>query len=535
MRLLEKFLKTEYDLPEKSEHLSIIDGIEIDIDFSKYQNKLREFFNSNKDNLTNIEIEILSNELSPYRNLMKLFTNYYSELLMQINGITLNYNEISAKSYDPFIDRLYNQKNKINNMHEIIVDTYQRLIQNNYEMHEKYDLKLFYTSEMIEKFIRNLDLDIPSKSLYSEKLPEEKKIKLEEIYELLSQASQKTKRYIREILELNIFSSTPSKFGLSNFDPELYMYYLTYTCGLKFKSTSEIEYLYKWAYQYLEFNMKQIKRIIKKTNPNIDTKDKLYRELVRIIISNQECNFRSESEIKGAYIESIDKYHKISIKNDFPITNKCELVIMNNPEIPVGFYSNNSFFLNVANWSKQKKYEVIALTTHETYPGHHLQIDISNNHSDNSYLARFYEEMFSTFTEGWALFAEKIHKDIDPYSEFGILDSDVLRIIRIIADIDIHYWGKSPSEVITKLNNILALDISLIEPEVNRYTIFPGQAVSYKIGESAFMGLYYKLRSDRNMKMDDPGMMKEYKKILLGGEIFLEELLNEHKIGLFYQ
>jgi Bacterial protein of unknown function (DUF885) len=542
MKLLESFLKTEYDLPTKSENLSVIDYIQIEQDFEKYQLNLKNFLNQYSDNLTDIERKIILNEISPFRNLLRLlsqnyFTNYYHELFLQVNGIITSYNKNMEKSYDSYIDRIYDNIDQIPMFHDLIVQVYQTIINKNYPLSDKYDLKLFYNKRHIEKFIKNLDFEPPLLSTYSKNLSPEKKNKLESICQLMYITSQKTKKYMINILNSNVFTSKPSKFGLSNYDTEFYIYYLSYMCGLNFKSTSDIEYLYKWAHQLLEYNSKQIKKLVKQLCPESDLTDKSYIDICNLITSKPENAFMSKDEIKQMYQNSINVYYDFVKQYNVPLTNKCNLIIMDNPDTSAGFYINNCFFLNIGNWHKQRKHEVAALTMHETYPGHHLQIDISNNHSSTGYLARFYQNMFCAFAEGWALFAEKIYPDNDLLSKFGVLDSDMLRIVRIIADIDLHYWGKSPDEVLNKLDNILAFDRSLIEPEVNRYEIFPAQAISYKIGESAFMGIYYKLKSESesDLKINDKKIIDKYLDILLEGEVFIEDLLNKHKIGLFYQ
>jgi uncharacterized protein (DUF885 family) len=121
-------------------------------------------------------------------------------------------------------------------------------------------------------------------------------------------------------------------------------------------------------------------------------------------------------------------------------------------------------------------------------------------------------------------------------SDFGELDSDLLRILRIIADIDIHYKGKSPTEVIEKMSSYLALDKLMIIQEVYRYLALPAQAIAYKIGESIFMGIYYKLKQEMgsNIRIDDSKMMNEYVKILMDGELTSEELLRKHSMRFFY-
>jgi uncharacterized protein (DUF885 family) len=209
-----------------------------------------------------------------------------------------------------------------------------------------------------------------------------------------------------------------------------------------------------------------------------------HKQLINLINNDPKYKFNSKEEFKNAYIKEINKQYMFVQDNKIPLTNKCEFITFNNPDSIAGFYFNNCFFLNTSNWRNQKKFEVRSITMHESYPGHHMQLDISTYNNPNNYLTVFYQDMFVTYIEGWALFAEKIHSENNLALEFGQNDSELLRILRIIVDIDIHYWKKSPEQVINYMSEYLALDKSLIIQEVYRYLVLPAQAISYKIGES---------------------------------------------------
>jgi hypothetical protein len=536
--LLEKYLKSFYDLPNESKLLNIVDIISIHLDFDKYQNNLSNFLNYIKSHnlvLDTNEKIILDYETSPYRYLLFLirqnyFNNYYLELELILNGINSPCTEEVYETNIRLLNHIFAKRDNILKMNDIIVNIYEKIINCDYPLSTKYDLRKFYNKDLLERFIKSLELSRPSK--YDKRLDKKHINKLNLIYDNLLLACGKTRKYLIGLLEKDIFNTHSDRYGLSNFDSEFYIFNLSYVCGLKLRSNSDIEYLYEWANSYLKYNLKKINQIIKKIDPTINQQLN-HKDKIQLITLNNKYKFKSKEEIINTYLKKIDECHNFIVDNKFPLTNKCSLVTFNNPATSAGFYLNNCFHLNLANWHNQRKFETRALTMHETYPGHHLQIDISLNHNPNNYLTTLYQEIFSSYVEGWALFAEKIHSDKDLVSDFGELDSDLLRILRIIADIDIHYWGKSPLEVIDKLNKYLALDRTLIIPEVYRYVVLPAQAISYKIGESIFMGIYYKQKGDSNLKINDPIMLNEYKKILLLGECTSEELLRRYSMKFF--
>lgn len=471
---------------------------------------------------------IIENETSPYRHLIHLirqnhFTNYYNNLQIILNGINSSSTPNVIIHNTKLINCLYNKINNISLIHEMISNIYEQIISGQYPMSDIYDLRKFYTAEMMEKFVTTLQIKIPLK--FNDNFCKETNNKLKKIYIKLISESDKTKQFINKLLLNNEFDVNPSVFGLSNFNENLYIFNLKYVCGLNFNSKHDIEHLYNWAKQCLKHNMNKTKKIFKKLYANTDLTTYTHKELISLINNDPKYKFNSEQEFINAYIQEIDKKHKIIVDNDIPLVNKCEIATFNNNNSSGGFYTNNCFFLNTSNWQNQKKFEVRPLTMHETYPGHHMQLDISSHHNPNNYLTIFYEDMFITYIEGWALFAEKIHSDNDLASEFGQNDSELLRILRIIADIDLHYWKKTPEQVIDYMSEYLALDRQMIVSEVYRYLVLPAQAISYKIGQSIFMQIYYKLKGNSNTKINDPVMIKEYIKILLEGEKSVKELL----------
>ncbi len=147
-----------------------------------------------------------------------------------------------------------------------------------------------------------------------------------------------------------------------------------------------------------------------------------------------------------------------------------------------GFY-----YLNTYNLSSRPLYQLEALSLHEAVPGHHLQLAIQAELDDLHPISR--ESNFTAFIEGWALYSERLGKDIgfykDPYQDFGRLSMEAWRASRLVVDTGLHWMGWSRQQAIDYMTANTALSPHNIVAEVDRYIGWPGQALAYKTGELA--------------------------------------------------
>lgn len=145
-----------------------------------------------------------------------------------------------------------------------------------------------------------------------------------------------------------------------------------------------------------------------------------------------------------------------------------------------GFY-----YVNTYNLKSRPLYEIEALSLHEAVPGHHLQIALQQELRDLPPFRRFMG--FTAFVEGWALYAERLGLEVgfyqDPYSDFGRLSFEMWRACRLVVDTGIHALGWSRQQAIDFMAENTALTLHNIEAEVDRYIVWPGQALAYKMGE----------------------------------------------------
>ena len=145
-----------------------------------------------------------------------------------------------------------------------------------------------------------------------------------------------------------------------------------------------------------------------------------------------------------------------------------------------GYYWVNTYKLDV-----RPLYNLEALSFHEAVPGHHLQNAIA---AELENVPDFRRDVYlSAFGEGWGLYSEWLGKEAgfytDPYSNFGRLTYEMWRACRLVVDTGIHAMGWERQQVIDYLASNTALALHECTTETDRYISWPGQALSYKIGE----------------------------------------------------
>jgi uncharacterized protein (DUF885 family) len=165
-----------------------------------------------------------------------------------------------------------------------------------------------------------------------------------------------------------------------------------------------------------------------------------------------------------------------------------------------------------------------AVAYHEGVPGHHLQISIAQALEG---LPKFrLHSFFSAYLEGWALYSEVLGKEIgfykDPVSDYGRLNSEMLRAVRLVVDTGIHDKNWSRQQVIDYMH---ANDINdaLAQTETDRYIAWPGQALAYKMGQLTLL----KLRDEAKKQLGEKFDLKAFHDQILNGGAMPLDLLKQ--------
>jgi len=162
------------------------------------------------------------------------------------------------------------------------------------------------------------------------------------------------------------------------------------------------------------------------------------------------------------------------------------------PSQPTAYYQSGSqqqnrpgyFYANTYDLKSRPKWEMEALTLHEAVPGHHLQSALKGELLQPDFL-KFLS--VTAFSEGWGLYAESLGEQLgmyqDIYSKYGQLTYELWRAIRLVVDTGIHFYGWDREKATKYFADNSPKPINDIQVEVDRYIAYPGQAVSYKIGQ----------------------------------------------------
>jgi uncharacterized protein (DUF885 family) len=166
--------------------------------------------------------------------------------------------------------------------------------------------------------------------------------------------------------------------------------------------------------------------------------------------------------------------------------------------------SAHTYWVNTYDLPSRPLYNLPALTLHESAPGHALQGELAEEQKGQPEFRT--KNYISAYGEGWALYCEKLGKEMGiyktPYEEFGRETYEMWRAARLVIDTGIHHKGWTRDQAIRYLADHTALSQHEVETEVDRYISWPGQALSYKLGEMKIVELRAKAEKALGAKFD---------------------------------
>jgi len=192
------------------------------------------------------------------------------------------------------------------------------------------------------------------------------------------------------------------------------------------------------------------------------------------------------------------------------------------PSSPAAYYMGGApatgrpgyFYANTHDVGSRPRWQMEALVLHEAVPGHHLQISLSQEQADVPDFRR--HSAATAFVEGWGLYAESLGEEIgcyeDPYSKFGQLTFEMWRAIRLVVDTGIHAKGWTRDQAMELFRQNTGMSELEIGVEVDRYIVWPGQALAYKIGQLK----HRELRTYAENRLGDRFNVRAFHDVLLG-------------------
>ncbi|MCG8506591.1 MAG: DUF885 domain-containing protein [Sphingomonadales bacterium] len=194
---------------------------------------------------------------------------------------------------------------------------------------------------------------------------------------------------------------------------------------------------------------------------------------------------------------------------------------------PGGYYEPPSldgsrpgtYWINLQDTATQPIYSLPSLTHHEGNPGHHFQIALTMAGGDIPFPRRV--TFFNSYNEGWALYSELVAAELgiyenDPWGDLGRLQSELFRAVRLVVDTGIHKKRWSREEAIDYMFAVTGMPMLDVVIEIERYAVWPGQALGYKLGQLKILELRERARAELEDRFD---IREFHDVVLLGGAL----------------
>ena len=234
------------------------------------------------------------------------------------------------------------------------------------------------------------------------------------------------------------------------------------------------------------------------------------------IPNNPKLHAQSTDQLIGLYSHYIDQMRP-KLQELFGHLPKAQLVVKPVPEYmqqdqTQAYYEAGTpdgkrpgtVYVNFYKYQDRLLTNVESISYHEGIPGHHLQISIAQELTGLPEFRHY--TYYTAYTEGWALYSERLGKDVgfyqDPYSDYGRLEADEWRAIRLVVDTGVHSMHWSRQQMLDYFKAHSSMDDTNIQAEVDRYIAWPAQALGYKIGQMKILELRAKAQQALGPKFD---------------------------------
>ncbi len=184
------------------------------------------------------------------------------------------------------------------------------------------------------------------------------------------------------------------------------------------------------------------------------------------------------------------------------------------------------FYANLRDMNEVVKFGMKTLAYHEAIPGHHFQIALAQELEGFPMFRKILG--FTSYTEGWALYAERLawengFYENDPFGNLGRLQAEMFRAVRLVVDSGIHYKKWTREEAIDYMVSHTGISLSEVTTEIERYIVWPGQATGYKIGMIKILEFRDRAMSQLGEQFD----IKEFHNVVLGNGALPLEILEQ--------
>lgn len=256
--------------------------------------------------------------------------------------------------------------------------------------------------------------------------------------------------------------------------------------------------------QVHQIGLAEVKRISQEMNTlleELDLADGSVADRMKVIATREDNLFPNTDDGRDNLLQSlrdqVDAINEIAPQwfGRLPKTTVAvrRIPVYEQDSSPGGYYSGpsldgtrpGSYWINLKDTSDNPKHSLPTLTYHEAVPGHHFQISLQREIEDMPLIRNMLS--YSEYTEGWALYAEKLASEMgvyndDPYGDLGRLQAELFRAARLVVDSGLHTKRWTREQAIHYMVSTTGETPASVTREIERYAAIPGQACSYKLG-----------------------------------------------------